>query len=653
MRYLSLFSGVEAASVAWMRYGWEPLAFAEIDAFPSAVLANRFPDVPNLGDVCKVDWEEFYGRYGAVELLVGGSPCTSFSIAGNREGLKGESRLMFEYIRAIRDLVRASGGKYPRYIVWENVPGCLSSNKGRDFGCLLDALEDCGFGLAWRTMDAQYARVPDGSPGGFFGPVAQRRRRVFLVGVLGSPNAAEILFERQSLRGDNPPSREARKRLAGDSEEGPGARGGAGCLTPWDNESKRVQSADGVMPTLYAGEKSGQRQQAVMAPVSASGFCRGNSPAAGSIGYQDEMSPTLRAGESGTNMVPGVITAGFKWYAGAKARGIGYEDGTSPTIAVSDSHVPAVLTPWDVQSKRIMSPSGTSPSLPSGTGEGMNIQPCVMQPVVSVSTANTNSNGSNINEEGVSYTLDGANSNAVAFAQNSRDEVRYVGEDGSVIGALAAQPGMKQTSYVMTDVTSRGAVEEGMVGTITAHAKAVDCRNLELKEDVSGTLQAKENGGYSLNYQNPVMLKVRCGSDTYEKPDGKIGTAGKGALMSEDVAFTIAASQDQTLIEPNEYVVRRLTPVECERLQGFPDGWTDLAGCDVEEITRKVAEALGYEEGSKEFKKLQRDVSKWSKDCPDTPRYKAMGNSIATPCLMWIGQRIEAFDILHYDEVGL
>lgn len=580
MRYLSLFSGVEAASVAWMRYGWKPLAFAEIDAFPSAVLANRFPDVPNLGDVRKVDWKEFYGEYGAVELLVGGSPCTSFSIAGNREGLEGESRLMFEYIRAIRDLVRASGGAYPRYVLWENVPGSLSSNKGRDFGCLLDALEDCGYGISWRTMDAQFARIRDGSPSGFFGPVAQRRRRVFLVGVLGSPNAAEILFERESLRGNHPPSREARKALARDAAESPGA------------------------------------------------------------------------GDS----------AGFKWYAGAKAGSIGYGIDTSPTIAVSDSHVPGVLTPH------------------------------VGQPVISVSTANTNPNGSNINTEEVSYTLDGANSNAIAFAQNTRDEVRYIGGDGQVVGALAAQPGMKQTSYVMTDVTSRGAVEENMAGTITAHAAknapvlahgfvgeyggqtacgytedcsptitakhtpsavAVDCRNLEMKEDVSGTLQAKENGGYSLNYQNPVMLKVRCGSDTYEKPDGKVGTAGKGALMSEDVTFTIAASQDQTLIEPTEYVVRRLTPVETERLQGFEDGWTDLTGCDAEGITRKVAEALGYEEGSKEYKKLQRDVSKWSKDCPDTPRYKAMGNSIATACLMWIGRRIEAFDILHYDEVGL
>lgn len=540
MRFISTFSGVEAASVAWGRLGWEPLMYSEVEPFACAVLANRFPNVPNYGDICKIDWREVHERFGIVDIYIGGSPCQNFSIAGNRLGLLGDkSRLMYEYIRGIRELIEASGGASPRYVIFENVPGVLSSGrkgaKGEDFGCLLRELDELGFSLGWRVLDAQFTRVCDGSPGGFFGPVAQRRRRVFLVGVLGSPNAAEILFERESLRGNHPSSREARKSLAGDSQESAGTGNCAG-------------------------------------------FCRGNSPSAGGIGYEEEVSPTLRAGESGTNMVPRII---------------------------------------------------------------------------SVSTANTNSNGSNINTEEVSYTLDGANSNAIAFAQNTRDEVRYIGGDGQVIGALAAQPGMKQTSYVMTDVTSKGAIEEDMAGTITAHAQAVDCRNLELNEDVSGTLQAKENGGYSLNYQNPVMLKVRCGSGTYEKPDGKIGTAGKGALMSENVAFTIAASQDQTLIEPNEYVVRRLTPVECERLQGFPDGWTDLAGCDVEEITRKVAEALGYEEGSKEFKKLQRDVSKWSNDCPDTPRYKAMGNSIATPCLMWIGRRVEAFDILHYDEVGL
>jgi DNA (cytosine-5)-methyltransferase 1 len=228
MRYVSIFSGIEAATVAWSRLGWEPLAFAEVDEFPSAVLAHRFPDVPNLGDVCKVDWKEFHRKHGAVDVLIGGSPCQSFSIAGGREGLEGESRLMYEYIRAVRDLVRASGGGSPRYIIWENVPGCLSSNKGRDFGCLLDELEECGYFVAWRTLDSQFARVFDRASGRFRGPVPQRRRRVFLVGSLGGPSAADILFERQSLRGNHPKGREAREALAEHIEVGAGMGDSAG-----------------------------------------------------------------------------------------------------------------------------------------------------------------------------------------------------------------------------------------------------------------------------------------------------------------------------------------------------------------------------------------------------------------------------------------
>lgn len=222
MRYISLFSGVEAASVAWEPLGWEPVCFCEVDEFPSAVLAHRFPDVPNLGDVTKIDWSEVHARFGAVDVLVGGSPCQSFSIAGNREGLSGESGLMFEYIRAIRDLLQASGGGGPRYILWENVPGALSSEKGVAFGQLLAELDELGYGLAWRVLDAQYVRVPDRSAHGFTGPVAQRRRRVFLIGVLGSPHAAEILFERESLRWDHPKGREAREALAADTADGVG-----------------------------------------------------------------------------------------------------------------------------------------------------------------------------------------------------------------------------------------------------------------------------------------------------------------------------------------------------------------------------------------------------------------------------------------------
>ena len=204
MRYVSLFSGIEAATVAWEPLGWEPVAFAEVDAFPSAVLAERFPEVPNLGDVTKIDWNEVVERYGAVDVVVGGSPCQSFSLAGNRDGLDGASGLMWEYVRAVREI-------RPRWLVWENVPGALSSGPGKgkgkqvgeDFGCLLRALDELGYGLCWRVLDAQ-----------FFG-VAQRRRRVFLVGHLGAKPPVEVLFEPDGLRWDFESSRDTRQGAAG------------------------------------------------------------------------------------------------------------------------------------------------------------------------------------------------------------------------------------------------------------------------------------------------------------------------------------------------------------------------------------------------------------------------------------------------------
>lgn len=194
MRYLSLFSGIEAASVAWEPLGWEPVAFCEIDAFPSAVLAYRYPNVPNLGDITEVDWDGFEEKYGTVDLIVGGSPCQSFSIAGGRASLQGESALCFEYWRAVRDL-------RPAWFLWENVPGVFST-RDNAFGQFLGKMEELGYGMAWRTLDAQ-----------FFG-VAQRRRRVFLVGHLGDMRAAAVLFEPDSVRGNTQSSREKREELA-------------------------------------------------------------------------------------------------------------------------------------------------------------------------------------------------------------------------------------------------------------------------------------------------------------------------------------------------------------------------------------------------------------------------------------------------------
>lgn len=222
MKYISLFSGIEAATVAWEPLGWEPVAFCEIDEFSSAVLAHRFPNVPNLGDITEVDWSDYVG---SVDLIVGGSPCQSFSISGKREGLAGESGLMFEYIRAVREI-------RPRWFIWENVPGALSSEKGDAFRQLLSEMDECGYGLAWRVLDAQ-----------FFG-VAQRRRRVFLVGSLGSQRAAEILFEPDSLRWDHPSSREKRQDLTRAAERRTAERR-CRCVTQYGDEIAGALTARG------------------------------------------------------------------------------------------------------------------------------------------------------------------------------------------------------------------------------------------------------------------------------------------------------------------------------------------------------------------------------------------------------------------------
>jgi DNA (cytosine-5)-methyltransferase 1 len=196
VKYLSVCSGIEAASVAWHPLGWEPVGFAEIEKFPSQVLAHRFPGVKNYGDMTK--FKEWNIERGAVDLLVGGTPCQAFSVAGLRKGLadpRGNLALTFV---AMVDHYR------PEWVVFENVPGVLSSNGGRDFGAFLGALGQLGYGWCYRVLDAQY-----------FG-VAQRRRRVFVVAhASGDPRrCASVLFEPESLCGDPPPSREAGQGIA-------------------------------------------------------------------------------------------------------------------------------------------------------------------------------------------------------------------------------------------------------------------------------------------------------------------------------------------------------------------------------------------------------------------------------------------------------
>lgn len=203
MKYLSVCSGVEAATVAWHPLGWDPIGYAEIETFPSAVLSHHYPNVPNLGDITKYkEWN----TNGTVELLVGGTPCQAFSVAGLRKGLEDPRGNLTLVYTGILDRFK------PKWFVWENVPGVLSSSGGRDFGSFLGAVAELGYGFSYRVLDAQYFGVP------------QRRRRVFVVGCLGDwVSASKVLFEPDCLSRDTEESRKTRERTATDTEKSVGS----------------------------------------------------------------------------------------------------------------------------------------------------------------------------------------------------------------------------------------------------------------------------------------------------------------------------------------------------------------------------------------------------------------------------------------------
>lgn len=422
--------------------------------------------------------------------------CQSFSVAGKREGLAGASGLMFEYIRAVREL-------RPRWFVWENVPGAFTSERGEAYRQLLSEMDALGYGLAWRVLDAQ-----------FFG-VAQRRERVFLVGSLGTMRCAEVLFERESLSWDHQSSRQKRQALA---EEAQGCVGEAdhdsGCLTPGETQSRRVYPASGVYPTLSTREKSGQNQESV--------FTQFGDDVAGTLTARYDSSPCVDRGANVVVDERDVVAAldfkpvAFLYNQGAKARSLGISE--------------------------------------------------------------------------ISLTLKTDHNPVVAFASNQRDEVREL----EVAGALAAQPGIKQQTYICrADGQTNAMTSVDMAPTLTSHAKK-DPPLIYPAEDSTGE-------------DEPVTSQIHGG-----KPGG-----GKGALIQRDMSATLSTHNTQTPItgdhEKRDLTVRRLTPRECERLQGFPDDYTDIPYRNKEHA-------------------------------PDGPRYKALGNSMAVPVMRWIGERIRTVE---------
>lgn len=541
MKYVSIFSGIEAATVAWHPLGWEPLAFSEIDPFPSTVLQHHYPDIPNLGDITKIDWSPYVG---AADIVVGGSPCQSFSVAGKREGLAGASGLMFEYIRAVREL-------RPRWFVWENVPGAFTSERGEAYRQLLSEMDALGYGLAWRVLDAQ-----------FFG-VAQRRERVFLVGSLGTMRCAEVLFERESLSWNHQSSRQKRQALTEEAQERVGeADHDSGCLNPGETQSRRVYPASGVYPTLSTREKSGQNQESV--------FTQFGDDVAGTLTSRYDSSPCV---DRGANVVVDERDKVFLCQTaqtGSNGKLVKQDDVMNTLDRTNSTAVAALdFNPTDARLRYANDDVSQTLTARARTGGNqvplVQVQPLVFNPNAGI----TEKGGGFALSEDVTPTLKTDHNPAVAFASNQRDEVREL----EVAGALAAQPGIKQQTYICrADGQANAMTSVDMAPTLTFHAK-----------------------------KDPPLI--------YPAED----SIGEDALIQRDMSATLSTHNTQTLItggrEKRSLTVRRLTPRECERLQGFPDDYTDIPYRNKEHA-------------------------------PDGPRYRALGNSMAVPVMRWIGERI-------------
>ncbi|EEK9014956.1 Dam family site-specific DNA-(adenine-N6)-methyltransferase [Salmonella enterica] len=498
MRYGSVCSGIEAASIAWESLGWQPAWFAEIEAFPSAVLANHWPNVTNLGDMTGIAAAVRVGDAEAPDVLVGGTPCQAFSIAGLRNGLadkRGQLTLSYVELANAIDDKRRERGEEEAIIVWENVPGVLSS-KDNAFGCFLAGLagESCELQpaggkwthagcvsgperiIAWRVLDAQ-----------FFG-VAQRRKRVFVVASARKGfDPAEVLFELNSVRRDTPPCREPQTAVTADA--GNGAEGGS----HWDNPAN-------PHPTLNQSNNIG------------------------GIGASNQEIFAQR----GAGIVGAYRMTAFGEYSG---------DGTASTVKARDykDATDLAVTYSDI-SRTLLSKSNDS------TAEDLETY------------AIHGTQDPDINHE-LAHTLG-----------------RNHGQENACIAFSYKDNGADATA------------------------------------DLSPTIRAGNHDSSHVNSGQPPAI-------AYAFKAGQGAKAG-GIGYAEEQSPTLTSASSGTNLTPaviHGVAVRRLTPVECERLQGFPDNHTLIPW-----------------------------NGKDAADCPDGPRYKAIGNSMAVPVMRWIGERIAA-----------
>ncbi|HGH7236794.1 TPA: DNA cytosine methyltransferase [Pseudomonas aeruginosa] len=559
--YGSVCSGIEAASVAWHMLGFRASWFAEIEPFPSAVLAHRWPAVPNLGDMTKLAREVLLGIIAAPLILVGGTPCQDFSVAGMRAGLAGERgalTMKFVELADAIDHVRPDGDEC--VVVWENVPGVLS-DKGNAFGNFLAALvgesealepsggrwtnAGCVYGprraAAWRVLDAQY-----------FG-LAQRRKRVFVVASARAGfDPCEVLFEREGMRRDHPPRRGESERVASTVAGGARKRGG--------------YSHDDIPLTAFGGNNTA-------GPVDVATARNACNSASGRPDFESE-----------TFVVHGT---------------------QDPDVALGIAHT---------------------------LGRNHGQENAVFDPNQITSVTNRSQP-----TPGLCHTLPASSQPPIAFS--CKDYGADAGEVAPTLRAMghgdshANAGGQVAIAYPLLEVGKR-------TGRSTSDPRAG--LGVGAENDPMFTLQASAQHGVCVTGDITHTLKAE-GFDASE--DG----TGRGQPIVADVAPTLRSGNFRSHSNPATQAdslviasaVRRLTPRECERLQGFPDdytlvpdwdGWRPMDASETPESCQ--AEGLAVRQAKRSKRWYVRDV--------DGPRYKAIGNSKAVPVVRWIGRRLKA-----------
>ena len=611
----SLFDGSGGFSLGGLLAGVTPVWASEIEPFPIRVTTRRLPFMKHYGDISQMDG----GKIEPVDIITFGSPCTDMSIAGRRAGLDGrQSSLFYEAIRIIKEMRCATDGKYPRWICWENVPGSYSSNKGKDFQSVLEAVIGIaepnakvpmpekarwpyadlymgdGWSVAYRTLDAQYWGVP------------QRRRRIYLVADLAGESAGKILFESEGLSGYSAEGFRSWQRTARRLESGAGEAGI--CLN--DQGGAHLDCSDAVSGTLRA-----QAHGHAPCVVEASGFCTEHSAQSRSIGYEKECAPTLRAG-----VVPATVYENHSQdtrYTGP----LDVAPTVSSTYGMGGNNQPFVVSDNAPCTMKIRSGC-------EGGGKGALVQTdksatlsCNNDQTVFVpfgissyqSHAMLSDNPhSGIYEAETARTLDRGGGNpscnqggiaVVAFTQNQRDEVRDLGDRSAVVCANA---GTKQQTFVLQ-------------GSMIGRSEKNGPQGSGVNEDVCFTLDTADRH---------AVYAMTTGSFT------QVEKNQSPAIMARDY-------KDPNVVCPaGEYAVRRLTPTECARLQGFPDWWcADLAAEAPSEdeffFWREVWDTYSRVTGG--GRRTDKQILKWLRDpYTDSAEYKMWGNGVALPCVWFV-----------------